>query len=483
MAAAERVHASVCAWLDTNLHDLCVAYSGGVDSSVLLSALATALRQRGELSRLSAVHVHHGLQANADSWREHCARVANALGIPFHAYQASIDRNDSRGIEAAARDARYALFKQHLARYPNQRLLIAQHARDQAETVLLQLLRGAGPPGLSGMADETLRWSRPLLNVAKADIDAYQVVHAVSHINDESNADTHYTRNRLRAKVWPVLIANFPAAEATLARSARWQQEASELADALGEIDFNACESGWGISISRWAQLSSARRRNLLRHWLARLTLPAQNAARMSDWERQIESSHADGALELSHQSFAGSFRRYRDELCYVAPLAQPVAEWAHEWRGESRLAWPHGTLEVTRHAPREPIDEHIDYSTEIDSSIGERAVFRLWRRHDVFAFSPNEKCTSLKNMFQQRAVPTWLRAAWPILEIDGEIAAVVGIGISAVFRMPPEAGTQRATQAAGEQLLWFRWRPAGAPPTVVFDCGPMRIASFKRAS
>jgi tRNA(Ile)-lysidine synthase len=475
--AAERVRERISVWLSTSAHDLCVAYSGGLDSSVLLHALVTALAERGEIKRLSALHVHHGLQANADHWREHCARVASALGIPFYSYQARIDRNDSRGIEAAARDARYAIFDSHLTAHVQQRLLIAHHAQDQAESVLLQLLRGAGPSGLSGMAYESTKWSRPLLNVAKADIDAYQIVHQVAHITDDSNADTRFARNRLRARVWPTLVANFPAAEATLARAARWQQEASALADTLAELDFAACKSVWGVSVSKWAQLNSTRRRNVLRYWFSRLALPAQGAARLCEWERQIESSGADSSLELSHCSFVGSFRRYRDDLCYVAPVDTPNLQWRCEWRGEARFSWPHGVFNAARHEGATK-NYNVDISSQRAPDLyGRNAVFRYWRSTDLFEFSPNEKTSSLKHLFQQHAIPVWLRASWPILEVDGQIAAVVGLKITSGFRAPPAEDSRAADGANNDERICLRWIPQGAPDGVVFECGPIVMA------
>ncbi len=474
--AAERVRKRISGWLATSAHDLCVAYSGGLDSSVLLHALVTALAERGEIKRLSALHVHHGLQANADHWREHCARVARALGITLYLYEARINRNDSRGIEAAARDARYAIFESHLNAHVQQRLLIAHHARDQAESVLLQLLRGAGPSGLSGMAYESTKWSRPLLNVAKADIDAYQIVHQVAHVTDDSNADTQFARNRLRARVWPALVANFPAAEATLARAARWQQEASTLADTLAELDFAACKSLWGVSISKWAQLNSTRRRNVLRYWFSRLALPAQGAARLCEWERQIESSGADNSLELSHCSFVGCFRRYRDDLCYVAPVHTPDLQWRCEWRGETRLSWPHGVFNAACHE-RAAATQNVDISSQLSAALlGRSAIFRYWRSTDLFEFSPKEKTSSLKNLFQQHSVPVWLRASWPVLEIDGEIAAILGLKIASRFRAPPAEDSRASDGAKNDQRIGLRWIPRGAPDGVVFECEPIVI-------
>ncbi|TAG75692.1 MAG: tRNA(Ile)-lysidine synthetase, partial [Burkholderiales bacterium] len=322
----------------------------------------------------------------------------------------------------------------------------------------------------------------PLLDAAKADIDAYQIVHQVAHITDDSNTDTHFARNRLRARVWPALVANFPAAEATLARAARWQQEASTLADALAELDFAACKSLWGVSISKWAQLNSTRRRNVLRYWCSRLALPAQGSARLCEWERQIESSGTDNSLALSHRSFVGCFRRYRDHLCYVAPVETPDLQWRCEWRGETRLAWPHGVFVAL---PREgaTTPSKVNIVSQISQILlGRNAIFRYWRSTDLFESSPNIKVNSLKKLFQEHAVPIWLRATWPVLELDGEIAAVLGLKIASGFRAPPAADSRVSDGANHDERIALRWIPHGAPDGVVYECGPFLIARETRS-
>jgi tRNA(Ile)-lysidine synthase len=440
-------------WLGTLTPNskLCVAFSGGVDSSVLLHALVQVRAGDAAFAHLqiSAVHIHHGLSANADDWAMHCEDVARTLNIACDVIRVQVCDTDQLGIEAAARNARYAALTEH-AKSKNAIIALAHHARDQAETVLLQLLRGAGPAGLSAMPDAASPFVRPLLNVEKSSINEFALKANLKHIVDESNADTRFSRNRLRHAVWPELVRAFPSAERTLARAARWQQENSELAHELALMDLSCCEKAGAIVANVWRELSSTRRRNVLRHWLATLHIATPSSERLLEWERQLLTQNETQNVLLSHASFVGSIRLYRGHIYYVAPAHTEHGALAvgTRWLGEDIVLFGKGAV-------------HFRAATEANSGSntrhlrpmkhGESWVIRSRREGDSIVLSPNSGGVSMKKIFQKADVAPWLRAAWPILTCNGVIAAVPGIAI---------AGEYQTSDGDGLVLEWSDRRP-----------------------
>ncbi|WP_434672718.1 tRNA lysidine(34) synthetase TilS [Pseudomonas sp. R1-15] len=256
-----------------------IAFSGGLDSTVLLHLLAT-LSKNHSLPALSAIHVHHGLQAVADAWPEHCRRVCAALGVPLEVV--SVQVRPGASIERAARDARYAAFI--AATQGNEVLLTGQHRDDQAETLLFRLLRGAGARGLAAMPRQRPLGQghllRPLLDVSRAELENYAAEQGLDWIEDPSNNDLGYARNYLRQRVFPVLSAQWPQASLTLARSAAHLSEAQGLLDELAQLDLHRARIpgtfDWlglqSLELAPLRALSPARQRNALSHWLAPLT-------------------------------------------------------------------------------------------------------------------------------------------------------------------------------------------------------------------
>ena len=321
-----------------------VALSGGRDSMVLLDALVR--RALAEQVIISAVHVDHGLSPNAGSWaaicREECARRGVALTVA----KVDVDRTPGRSREAAARAARYAA----IAAVDADVVALAHHADDQAETVLLQLLRGAGPQGLAAMpasrtAQSTPSTLRPLLDVPRAAIDAYALAFHVRWIDDESNADTRIRRNFLRHEIAPRLAGAFPGYPATLARAAAHQAEAAALLDELAKLDAGTAAADiapFGLTLERdaLATLSGGRARNLLRWFLRQHALAAPSAARLAAMLMQLANAAPDARVRLEHAGVELGLHRGR-----VVVHAPPSAHFEVRWNGEAELALPPGVL------------------------------------------------------------------------------------------------------------------------------------------
>ncbi|HSG23673.1 MAG TPA: tRNA lysidine(34) synthetase TilS [Azonexus sp.] len=274
---------------------LCVGLSGGCDSVVLLHLVS----RLGFSGRLSAIHVHHGLSPNADLWVGFCTDYCQDLGVPLSIQRVAVDRKNGLGLEAAARQARYAAFAECAADC----LLLAQHRGDQAETVLFNLLRGTGVTGAAAMpaerSFEALRLLRPLLDVSRAEIEAYASANHLAWVDDESNADLSLTRNYLRHEALTALTQRFPAAEAALCQAAANFSEASGLLDELAELDWRQACDGDAARLSALRVLSLPRLKNLLRYRLRQLGWRVPVAARLDEFAHQLQTAGPDRHPEL----------------------------------------------------------------------------------------------------------------------------------------------------------------------------------------
>jgi len=275
---------------------LAVAYSGGADSTALL--LACAEKWPG---RVCAFHVHHGLQAAADAFEQHCREFCARLGVPLRVCRVDARHAPGESPEAAARHARYEAF-QGLAQENGapgaiENIAVAQQADDQVETLLLALSRGAGLPGLSAMpaqwARDGLRYHRPLLDVPGAELRDWLRARGVAWVEDPTNADEQFTRNRIRARLLPALAAAFPQFRDTFARSAAHAAEAQRLLDELALDDL--AHIGQPPQIARLQTLSRARQANVLRHWLRRAHATVPSAAQLQELLDQVAACTTRG--------------------------------------------------------------------------------------------------------------------------------------------------------------------------------------------
>ena len=391
-----------------------IAFSGGLDSTVLLHLLAH-LAKTESLPALNAIHVHHGLQAVADAWPDHCQSVCDALGVPLQVVRVQVQPGAS--IERAARDARYAAFIE--ATQVNEVLMTAQHRDDQAETLLFRLLRGAGVRGLSGMPSERPlgrgHLLRPLLNVTRAELEAYATEHQLSWIDDPSNQDHQFSRNYLRHQVFPVLTARWPQAVATMARSAAHLSEAQGLLDELAQIDLalasTASDFDWlglpSLELATLEKLSDARQRNALSHWLKPLTtLP--DSDHWSGWENVRDAT--DDARPLWRLA-AGELHRAGGRLWWLSGgwLRTPPSpvSWAEPL--VSLVLPDNGVLTLTGQIPDGPL--HIRYREG-----GE--VMNL----------PGRGHRDLKRLLNESGVPGFVRGRLPLLYRGEQLLAVANL-------------------------------------------------------
>ncbi len=280
-----------------------LAFSGGLDSHVLLHLLAKQTASALK-SKVLAVHVDHGLQNSSQAWAQHCVSTADALGIPCEVMQVQAAPAPGQSPEAAARQARYAALADWIT--PDSCLLTAHHQDDQAETLLLQLMRGAGPKGLASMPQQCSfaagTHCRPLLTVSREQLHNYAMEHNLNWIEDSSNQDQTIDRNFIRQQVLPVLYKRWPQASTTVARSARNCAEHERLAQALAAIDLDGLldPADNTLSISKLLSLSIERQANVLRYWISQHALPLPNRKRLRELLRQLATSANDRHPQLT---------------------------------------------------------------------------------------------------------------------------------------------------------------------------------------
>lgn len=408
---------------------LLLGYSGGRDSHVLLHAvwsLGLAVR---------ALHVDHGLHPDSRRWAEHCAAVCRALDVPLEVQRVAVDTASPRGLEAAAREARYRRFEAALA--GGGTLLLAHHRDDQAETVLLRLLRGAGPRGLAAMA--ALRrlgggWLlRPLLDVPGAALERHARAHRLAWLDDPGNADPQAAeRNLLRHEVLPRLRARRPGLDAALARAAALQRETAELLDAVADQDLGALEQGGALDQARLRALPEARRLAAVRRWLQRAGRRPPGRERLRQGVANLLEAAPDRRPELLWED--ARLRRYRGRLHLLPPhLPDPPAgplgfdpAWGVRLPGLGRV-WA------------EPA------SAGLDPALLARGDLTLdFRRGGERCRLPGRGGRDLRRLLQELELPPWERDRLPLLRVGGELAAVGDRLVCEGYGAPGGAGGWR---------------------------------------
>ena len=419
---------------------LALGLSGGLDSVALLSALAE-LAPAMRFS-LRAVHVNHGISPNAARWAEFCARLCERYRIPLQLETVDTGPYRDLGLEGAARRARYEAF----ARVEADFIVLAQHRDDQAETLLLRLLRGAGLRGLAAMSPSRAlpgtraRLLRPLLAMSRAEIESYARLRGLEWVEDESNLDTRRQRNFLRHEVFPGLERQFPAVRATIARTAAHLAEARELLDEMARGDFERCGDGTAVDIPALQRLDDARAKNVLRHWCETRGFEPLSAARTTELLRQLRESRADAGLSDAGPGW--KFLRYREKL-YLRRAAKTVER-------DLREAWDGGNT-----LPMLSLGGVVKFKPEEGRGLSLARLraggvtVRLRQGGERLRLDAGRPRRTLKNLFQERGIPPWRRDRLPLIFCGDELASVPGIGDACEFRATP-----------GEAGLIVTWEP-----------------------
>lgn len=426
----------------------CVALSGGADSMVLLDVMSE-VRQHNPALQLRAVHVDHQLQVQSGEWAGQCVRTAAAMNIACEVLRVSVTGADEFGVEASAREARYAAFKSVLR--SGEVLLTAHHADDQLETILLALARGSGVDGLAAMPS-CVRFgsgwhARPLLGFTHESLHAWAMARSLKYIDDPTNTDTHFDRNFLRQKVVPMLKERWPSMARTASRSASHLAEAQALLDDWTEADYVLASVDDALSVDALRELPAPRRRALLRFWLQQHDVLMPSTRGLHALEHDMLQSAHDRVPEVHW--WGAEVHRYRD-LLYVE---QPLSEWdvgaqlSWAWQSELQLPSELGSLQLS------------EASASVIATGGVAGVARE-RLPEILTVRfrdggerirlPGEKHRrALKKLLQESSVLPWWRERLPLLYAGDKLVSVADLWVSHEFAAKP--------QEAALQLVWQR--------------------------
>ena len=414
---------------------VCVGFSGGLDSTVLLHALHE-IAQGGELT---AVHVHHGLSPNADRWAESCAEECRRLGVPLDVVRVRIDRRGGEGLEAEARRLRYAVYAERAEPF----VALAHHRDDQAETVMLQLLRGTGLKGAAAMPEmralnERVTLYRPLLAYSRATLESHAREAGLRWIDDESNAGVVHDRNYLRHAVAPLLDARFASWRDSFARFSAHAAEAQRLLDELARID------GAATALSLDASLPPARRANAVRAFLAANGLAMPSDSRLAEIARQLYDARGDANVRIEHDR--ALVTRYRGEARIEHSHA--VLPSRIPWNGEPRIELG-GSLGT------------IDFENAIGAGMAAaRACGGDWyvaarQGGERLRLASGRPSRTLKNLLQEHGVAPVQRERMPLLFHGERLVWAPGVGIAAEYACAPgEPGLKPLWRVAGKASL-----------------------------
>ena len=399
-----------------------IAYSGGIDSHVLLHLCASQTDLR---TKIVAVYVNHGLQTEAKAWGVHCRSQSEKLAVPFINIGVNAHPKNGESPEAAAREARYRALQDLLK--PNDSVLLAQHREDQMETLLLQLFRGAGIQGLAAMPIATSfgqgHMLRPLLDIAKADIQEYANIHQLEWIEDPSNQSPDFDRNYLRNTILPLLRQRWPSIDKTVARSARHCSEALELletwGDSYAQALFDPLEKT--LHLEKLTSSTDTEINWALRQWFRALALKPPSEAMLNNLKAQLLHARPDSYPMIQSQGCV--FTRFRQTLfCLPQSHAQPFDNTCRWPSTANTIVCSNGSL-VTRIEASPGIAQTLWHASKITlrpRSGGEK--IKLPGRNGQH---------SLKNLFQEAGIPPWARNTRPLIFLDDKLAAVAGLWVA----------------------------------------------------
>lgn len=405
---------------------LLIAYSGGLDSTVLLHALHQL--QKELPMHLQAMHVHHGLSEHAGSWASFCKKSCIDLDIRLNTIKVNVDSDSGLGIEATARSARYQALSSENVDF----IFLGHHQDDQAETLLLQLARGAGVKGLAGMAQIDLerRLVRPLLNISRADLVEYATQHHLQWIEDESNMDAKFDRNFMRHALIPTFNKQYPNISQTLARSASHMAQASNLLDDLAMIDaeiaIDASQQSGALRLANLSTLTITRQANLIRWWLSNNQVAMPSTALLTQILKQLQSKRTDSAIKIKVANNL-YVMRYKG-LAFLVDEPKKLTSINLLWQGEEIVILPN----LSRLLFEKAIGKGIAYQRG-----GSDIKLRIKNREGGERFLPDlgRPRRSLKTIMQMMAMPPWQREQMPLIFMDETLVIIPNVGVDAQMR------------------------------------------------
>ena len=417
MTTKNALNSALATWHQSieNSPQLLVAVSGGLDSMLLLTLLAEKVSPK----RLTAVHINHGISENADNWQAQVAQYCKQLGVALVAEKVTLV-NSGEGLEAEARNARYAVFERILA--PNGLLFLGHHADDQAETVLYRLMRGAGAKGLSGMPNKRTLGKgylvRPFLECAKSVLENEAQRRNLAWIEDESNLDNRFDRNYLRNAVLPQIAQRWPDYTQSLKRTADLNSESDRLAKELAVIDLDTVDlkaerAGWSISIDALLMLSSLRQKNILRYWSELQGLMPPAITIIDEVLTSVLNARQDASPEVNWQSQRWS--RFKDRLYLLQCTEQ-------KFKAEQIFSWD----------MQKQLDLGDDNHLRVDKQMGQ-GIKSTVKQVDIRFRQGGERCkpagrghsNSLKKLLLEYELAPWLRHRVPLIYVDEQLIAV----------------------------------------------------------
>jgi tRNA(Ile)-lysidine synthase len=420
---------------------LVVAYSGGLDSLVLLHALTQLRDSQITHFELEAIHVHHGVNARADDWVSHCQHICEQLQVPLAVRYVELGETQAN-LENQLRDARYQIFAEQLN--SGDMLVLAHHADDQAETLLLRMLRGAGPQGLAGMPVQRPLGEgcllRPLLDFSRAELELYAQQHQLSWVEDDSNVDTRFDRNYLRHEVIPKLAERWPRVRETFSRNAQVSTEAAITLNYFLERELRPvmAQNQGGLVCDWLLGFEPALQRNLLRGWLKKLNLPLCGAKHLQQIVDEVASAATDANPLLCWSGV--EVRRFKGVIYALKPLAEYDAKAVFEWTIPQSLS-------LSGAGGRLCIEQHVGQGLLVTDGASVSVRFRQGGEYCRLAGRGHGKL--LKKLLNELQVPPWLRDRVPLIYIDNELAAVADLCIC--------EGFQAAAGHTGFLVQWQR--------------------------
>lgn len=400
-----------------NRQSLLVAYSGGVDSTVLLHALTQLKQQQRPDLQLSAIYIHHGLSQNADSWARHCQQQCQIWQVPLIIEKVRLDPM-AGNIEQQARNARYQAIYRHLK--SDQMLCTAQHLDDQCETFLLALKRGSGPAGLSAMPVESNRHLRPLLTISRQQIEAYANRHQLTWIEDESNQDDHYDRNFLRLKVLPLINQRWPQFSQMVARSASLCQQQEALINELLDNDFHQLMTTQGqLRLSPLINYSEYKRNAILRMWFRQqgVMMPSQKQLALI-WQTVVEAKEDANPKFVLHNK---QIRRYQNQL-YLLPLYDDTEHLVINWDLTSPLVLPDNIGQL---------QSHYQHDSNCRLPQADEAVTVRFHAQGRLQIVNRQGSRAIKKIWQEHQIPPWMRTRTPLIYYNEQLICAVGVFVT----------------------------------------------------